>query len=120
MVMVPELGSLPADDGPLSFAQRWERSVDRLFGAGHAFDEPATVLLVGVVVAALALAPVVFLLVDRRRGLDEKHRAELWVRWRSWLVLVVLIAVPVLLGAAWTILGVTVLSLLCFREYARA
>ena len=118
--MVPDLGTLPADDGPLTFAQRWERSVDRLFGESHAFDEPATLLLVGVVVAALAAAPVIFLLVDRLRGLDEERRAELWLRWRSWLVLVVLIAVPVLLGAAWTILGVTVLSLLCFREYSRA
>ncbi|OAI47952.1 phosphatidate cytidylyltransferase [Planctomycetaceae bacterium SCGC AG-212-F19] len=94
--------------------------MDRLFGAAHAFDDSATVLLVGVVGGVLALAPLLILFVDRVRGLDEKRSMELWVRWRSWLILVALIAVPVLLGAAWTILGVTVLSLLCYREYSRA
>ena len=36
------------------------------------------------------------------------------------MVLTPLIVVPILLGAAWAILGVGILSLLCYREYARA
>ena len=38
----------------------------------------------------------------------------------SWLVLVPVLGVPVLLGAAWTMAAVTLLSLFCYREYARA
>jgi phosphatidate cytidylyltransferase len=106
--------------GPRPFSERWNDSVDRLFGWENAFANPATILLIGIVLAGLAIAPLLILLADRLGRLDEKRRIELWVRWRSWLVLVVLIALPVLLGAAWTILGVTVLSLLCYREYARA
>src|SRR5262249_32072374 len=52
--------------------------------------------------------------------IDDKLRAELMLRYRSWLVLTPLLLAPILLGAAWTILGVGVLSLLCYREYARA
>lgn len=95
-------------------------SWDRLFGYQHAFEQPATVLLLGIVLGVLALAPLAILLADRLKPLEERQRAELWLRWRSWLVLVVLMAAPVLLGAFWTMLAVTVLSLLCYREFARA
>ena len=44
---------------------------------------------------------------------------DLWRRYRTWLVMVPAIAVPILLGAFWTILAVCVLSILCFREFAR-
>ena len=40
-------------------------------------------------------------------------------RWRSWLWLVALTLLPILLGAAWVMAAVLVLSLLCYREYAR-
>jgi phosphatidate cytidylyltransferase len=42
------------------------------------------------------------------------------VRYRSWLVIILALLVPILLGAFWTILGIGVLSLFCYREYARA
>jgi phosphatidate cytidylyltransferase len=45
---------------------------------------------------------------------------ELWLRWKSWLWLTLFMAVPILLGAAWVIAAVLVLSLLCFSEFARA
>ncbi len=95
-------------------------SWDRLFGYQHAFDQPATILLLGIVLGVLALAPVAILVADKRKPLEDKQRAELWQRWFSWLVLVVLMAAPVLLGAFWTMLAVTALSLICYREFARA
>src|SRR5262249_38325584 len=41
-------------------------------------------------------------------------------RYKSWLVIIPMMLVPLLLGAAWTIAGVFILSLLCYREFARA
>jgi phosphatidate cytidylyltransferase len=57
--------------------------------------------------------------VSRGRASDETT-TELKLRWISWCWIVVAIVTPVLLGAFWTILAVCGLSLLCFREYARA
>jgi phosphatidate cytidylyltransferase len=93
---------------------------ERLFGAGHAFDHPVTVVVTLAVAAVLALTPVVIWLLVRLGYIDAKLRTELMQRYRSWLVLTPLILVPILLGAAWTMLGVGILSLLCYREYARA
>jgi len=46
-------------------------------------------------------------------------RKELWDRYRSWIWLILLILIPILAGAFWTILAVATLSFLCYREYAR-
>jgi len=56
----------------------------------------------------------------RTGRIDAKLRSELTRRYVSWLVLTPLILLPILLGAAWTVLAVAALSLLCYREYARA
>ena len=91
----------------------------RLFGWRHAFDEPVVVLIVGVVGAGLVLAPLVIIAVDRAGWLDPAFKAELRGRYLSWLVITPVIVLPVLLGAAPTILAVALLSLLCYREFAR-
>lgn len=93
-------------------------SSERLFGWQHAFDHPVTIVIVCVVAGALALTPLAILAVSRRA--DEKLRRELWERWRSWLIITPCIVLPILAGGAWTILAVTVLSLLCYAEFARA
>ena len=51
---------------------------------------------------------------------DPKLRRELWDRYRSWLIFIPLMFGPVLLGAAATIAAVGLLSVLCYREFARA
>jgi phosphatidate cytidylyltransferase len=93
---------------------------ERLFGFRQAFQEPAVVLIVGLLVLLLAVTPPVILLLARTGRLDSGLESDLWRRYRSWLILAPIIALPVLLGAAWTILGVTALSLLCFGEFAAA
>lgn len=93
---------------------------ERLFGAGHAFDHGVTLVVTLAVAAMLLLTPFVIKLLARLGRIDEKLQAELMLRYRSWLVLTPLLLTPVLLGAAWTILGVGILSLLCYNEYARA
>ena len=93
---------------------------ERLFGVSHAFDQPITLVLTLALAGVLLVTPIVIWILVRLGRIDAKLRAELALRYRSWLVLTLLILVPILLGAAWTILGFGVLSLLCYREYARA
>ena len=93
---------------------------ERLFGYAHAFDAPVTVgIIVGVVAALVAAAPLMAI-VFRWRQVEQAQRGELWKRYRSWLVIAPLMFVPVLIGAAATIAAVAVLSILCYREFARA
>ncbi len=92
----------------------------RLFGAEHAFDHPVTVAVTIAVLGLLVIAPIIIWLLVQLGRVNAKLRGELFLRYRSWLVITPLILMPILLGAAWTILGVGVLSLLCYREYARA
>src|SRR5439155_10547516 len=76
-------------------------------------------LVVGVLVI---LTIVLLVIVSRARhgGLTAGARAEMWQRYRSWLLLTLLLLIPVLAGAGATILAIGVLSLLCYRDYARA
>lgn len=93
---------------------------ERLFGYEHAFDHPVTAAVTAGLVALLVVTPLVFWLLARTGRVDAPLRAELLRRYYSWLVLCPLLLVPILLGAAWTIAGVGLLSLFCYREYARA
>jgi phosphatidate cytidylyltransferase len=93
---------------------------DRLFGYEHALDHPVTVGISAGVLAVLVAAPVVIWLLVRLGKVGHGQREELLKRYTSWLVLIPLMGLPVLAGAAWTMLAVLVLSLLCYREYARA
>jgi phosphatidate cytidylyltransferase len=97
-----------------------EATRDRLFGFRHAFDHPVVTAAVILLAVALIASGVATALLYRLGRLDEKQYAELRARWRSWLWLAPLMLAPVLLGAAWVIAGVCLLSLLCYREYARA
>ena len=93
---------------------------DRLFGYKHAFDHGVTVAIVVAAGVLVLLSPAVISALWRWGRIGADHRGELVRRVRSWAVLAIAIIVPVLLGAAWTILGITFLSLVCYREYARA
>jgi phosphatidate cytidylyltransferase len=97
-----------------------EATWQRLFGWRHAFDEPVVVLIVAVLTAGLLFAPLVILVLDRAGRLNPALKADLRSRYLSWLVMVPMIVLPVLLGAGPTILAVALLSLLSYREFARA
>ena len=81
---------------------------------------PVSLGLVTGIAVALAAAPLIFIALGAMGKLSEKLHADLWTRWRSWLVLAPLMAGPVLLGRLPAILGVGVLAVLCYREFARA
>jgi len=93
---------------------------DRLFDYCRAFDEPAVVVIVGILGIALAAAPVVIVALDRAGRLSPALKDDLRRRYLSWLVMVPIVVLPVSLGAAWSLLAFTLLSLLCFREFAGA
>jgi phosphatidate cytidylyltransferase len=93
---------------------------ERLFGYKHAFDHPVTRWMTLAIVVVLVIAPLVIVLLARLGRVGPSQRQELMRRYTSWLVIIPLMLVPILLGAAWTMAMVAVLSLLCYREYARA
>ena len=97
-----------------------DETYQRLFGLRGAFNHPVTLgITVGVAVIVVA-APLIIWLMSRPGRIDAGQRDELMKRYKSWLVLIPLMGLPVLLGAAWTMGAVAILSLLCYREYARA
>lgn len=96
------------------------RTRERLFGFEHAFDHPVTFWLTIGLGIVLSVVPLLFLVLDKTGKLSAKTRTELWQRYFSWVIIVPLLMLPILAGAFYTILGMTLLSLLCYREYARA
>ncbi len=94
-------------------------SRERLFGCGHAFDSPVTLAVTLAIVGTLVAFGVLLLVLRGRARPGPKLWEELYLRWKSWCWLAGLLLAPILLGAAWTIAAVAVLSLLCYREYAR-
>ncbi len=97
-----------------------DSTLDRLFGFRNAFDDPVTVWLTGVTVAILLVAPAIFVPLLRIKSVGAAGRSEIRKRYLSWLVIAPLLILPVLAGAGATIIGVGILSLACYREYARA
>jgi phosphatidate cytidylyltransferase len=93
---------------------------DRLLGYQHAWDHPVTFWVTIGITVLIVLSGSVLLLLRRTGRLDDAIFSDAFGRWKSWTWLSVCILVPVLLGAAWTIGAVTLLSLGCYREYARA
>jgi phosphatidate cytidylyltransferase len=85
-----------------------------------AFAHPATRGIVIAAAAVLLLAVLVITALTVTRRASPALRRELWLRTGSWAVLLPLMLGPVLLGRVWTIGLVTVLGLLCLREYDRA
>lgn len=92
----------------------------RLFGFDQAFNHPVMPWAIGVIVVVLALSAVVILLLRRAGRIADKPYHEVMLRWRSWLFLSGILLAPVLLGAAWVMGAVCLLSLLCYQEFARS
>lgn len=97
-----------------------EATRQRLFGYERAFEHPVTLWITAAVAAGLVVTGVLIPLLKRRNLVSDDHYRELYSRWKSWCLLVLLMFAPILLGAGWTIPAVTLLSLLCYREFARA
>ncbi len=90
-----------------------------LFDFSGAFSSFITILVVLVVAGSLAGGRWLIGELSRRGALSVSLEQELLSRWSTWCWLSPAIVVPILLGRIWTIVAVCLLSLLCYREYAR-
>ena len=92
----------------------------RFFSPEVAFHDPIIVGAVAVVLAVLVLTGIgIFIRHKTGRTADQAY-ADVKLRWRSWLLLSFLLFAPIVLGSAWVMAGVCLLSLLCYQEFARA
>jgi len=95
-------------------------SKERLWGYNHALDAPFVRGFLLGVAALLVIVPLCIWLLEAKGKTDPERQRELWKRYRSWLIFSPLMVGPILLGAAWTIAGIALMSLFCYREFARA
>jgi phosphatidate cytidylyltransferase len=85
-----------------------------------ALAHPVTRGIVAAVLGVLLLATIAIAVLSLTGRVSPAMRRELWLRLGSWLVLLPLMLGPVLAGRVWTIGAVTILGLVCLREFDRA
>ncbi|HKM62944.1 MAG TPA: phosphatidate cytidylyltransferase [Acidisphaera sp.] len=89
-------------------------------GTDEALANPVTVRLLVAALGAVTVAAVVTGGMSVAGVGTPALRRELWLRLGSWVVLLPAMILPVLAGKTWLIAEVTLLGLLCLREYNRA
>ncbi len=92
----------------------------RLFGITHWMDHPMTVWLCGAILVSFVGTGAMIAGLVKSRRIGEDGYADALARWKSWAMLAGCIVLPVLLGAGFTIAAVTLLSLGCYRDFARS
>ena len=95
-------------------------SKQRLWGSSHALDSSFVRGFLVVLAGVLVVVPLIFWLLKVAGKSGPDRQRELWARYRSWLIFIPLMVGPILLGAGWTIGAICIMSLLCYREFARA
>jgi phosphatidate cytidylyltransferase len=90
--------------------------MNRLLDVNRAFAHPVTLWITAGIGILLAVASVTVWFLP----VAPELRTDLRRRTLSWMIMAPLIVGPILLGAGPTVLAMTLLSLACFREYARA
>jgi phosphatidate cytidylyltransferase len=93
---------------------------ERFFSPQQAFEHRVTIVITAGLLVAQVVAPLVIKFLALRGWISDARQKQLWIRWSSWLVMLPVLIGPILLGAGCTILGVGLLSLLCYREFSRA
>jgi phosphatidate cytidylyltransferase len=94
--------------------------VTHLFSTRGIFDSPVTLWCTIAAIAALAITPLIMLLLTAMGKVSGHTRADVWRRYRTWLVLVPATLIPILVAPIGAMLLVLVVSILCYREFARA
>lgn len=85
-----------------------------------AFAHPVTRGIVAAAAVVLAVAAALIAVLGATGRVGPALKKELWLRTASWAGLLPCMMGPVLLGRVPTILAVTLLGILCLREYDRA
>ncbi|QQS08462.1 MAG: phosphatidate cytidylyltransferase [Phycisphaerales bacterium] len=81
---------------------------------------PLTRFSVVTVAVALLITPGITVVLSRMGVMSKKTSDDVWVRYWTWLVLAPAMLVPLILCPASAMSAVLIMSLLCYREYARA
>jgi phosphatidate cytidylyltransferase len=92
----------------------------RFFAVEEAFQEPITFGAVCIIAAVLVVSRAAIFALRRAGRIPDQPYRDVLARWRSWLFLSVILFAPILLGTAWVMAAVCLLSLLCYQEFARA
>lgn len=93
---------------------------DRFLGASRAFDHPVAKWISIGVGAAIVVALLIIAILSAVGVVKDPFRKELWKRTLAWAVMAPLMIAPVLLGPGWTVVAITLLSIACYSEFARA
>jgi phosphatidate cytidylyltransferase len=91
-----------------------------LFNTRGILDHPLTIIAVIAIGASLLATPIVAFLLRRARLVNEETGREIRDRHITSLLLAPLLVVPLLLCPASAIIAITVMSLLCNREFTKA
>ena len=91
----------------------------RFFDPFTALDHPVSVFVAVLAAAVLVGFPMTALLLRRTGRLDAETAARAMSRWRAWLLMALCVAIPLILGTAWTMAAVALFSLACYGEFAR-
>lgn len=92
----------------------------RLLGFAHAFDDPGVVRLCLLIAGVVVAASIAIAALAAAGRLSVGLRKELIKRTLAWVAMTPLVVIPILIGAAATVPLVAIISLLCYREFARA
>lgn len=92
--------------------------MEYLFSFQDALAQPATRVFLWIILGAFVAAPLVMLALHGR--MSEATRRDAWTRYRTWLLIAPAFLAPVIFTPATAIVAVAVVSILCYREFARA
>ncbi len=91
-----------------------------MFGLDGSLDDPGVRVVLVVIGGLLAGAALIIGVLVATARVGPEMRSELVKRTLAWGVMAPLVGVPIVLGKLPTTLMVTVIGLLCYREFARA
>lgn len=94
--------------------------MDHLLSISRLWSSSVANTMAIVVVAMLAITPLVVRLLHAGGHLSPAVRTDIMTRWRTWLVLAPAAVISILLCPLSAMLMVAALALLCYREFARA
>ncbi len=88
--------------------------------ASKALTHPVTRGLLIAIAGAFVLAPAMLLGLQAIGKLSAKTKADAWTRYRTWLWIAPLVIAPIVWSQLGAVLVIAALSVLAYREYARA
>jgi phosphatidate cytidylyltransferase len=96
-----------------------EAARQRWFSVAPAWEDTFFLAATCGIAGLIVLAVIVTFVLHKAGVIGDERSGELHSRLRTWVLLAAAIGIPIFLGAFWTIIGLFVLSVFCYREFAR-